>query len=166
MRGAPPQETSDLVEDAKAQVNLVRTFLHAPTLQVLAELRSKLPQLLQALESPRPNAADAERVRTRATGVEAVDRLSDADLALARQLSDRVHTNELVAARLVATTKARAPQPKPSFFVRALPDASRRPRLRRSFRPRRMRSDCKTLFASMKRSAFLLREHGACIQLL
>jgi hypothetical protein len=120
------------VEDAKALLNLVRTALQAPTLQALAELRPRVPQLLQALEPPRPNAADAERVRTRATGIDTVSRLSDADLTLARQLSDRLRTNELVAARLVAATKARRAS-KPSFScVRAwLTPLSR---LRRSFR--------------------------------
>ena len=114
----------DWLEEAKAQLNVVRTFLQAPTLHALAELRQRLPQLLQALEPPRPSAADAESVRTRATGVAAVDRLSDKDLTLARQLSDRLRTNELLAARLVAATEARA-QLKPSFRARVADDATR-----------------------------------------
>ena len=99
----------DAVEDAKALLNVVRKFLNSPpTRQSLAELRQQLPNLVQALEPPRPSAADAERVRTRSTGVAAVDRLSEKDLTLARLLSDRLHINELLAARLVAT-QARAP---------------------------------------------------------
>jgi hypothetical protein len=141
----------DFVEDAKALLNLVRTALQAPTLQALAELRPRVPQLLQALEPPRPNAADAERVRTRATGVDAVSRLSDAELTLARQLSERLRTNELVAARLVAATKARRGS-KPSFScVRAW--LTPLPRLRRSFRQSRMKSDCWMPSACMKRCA-------------
>lgn len=97
----------DFVEEATLGLNVVRTFLQAPTLQALAALRQRLPQLLQALEPPRPSAADAERVRTRSTGVAAVDRLSEKDLTLARQLSDRLRTNELLAARLVVATQAR-----------------------------------------------------------
>ena len=93
----------DFLDDAKALLNVVRKFVNSPTRQTLAELRQQLPNLVQALEPPRPSAADAERVRTRSTGVAAVDRLSDKDLGLARQLSDRLHINELLAARLVAT---------------------------------------------------------------
>ena len=81
----------------------MRKFVNSPTRQTLAELRQLLPNLVQALDPPRPSTADAERVRTRSTGVAAVDRLPDKDLVLARQLSDRLHINELLAARLVAT---------------------------------------------------------------
>lgn len=93
----------DFLDDAKALLNVVRKFVNSPTRQTLAELRQLLPNLVQALDPPRPSTADAERVRTRSTGVAAVDRLSDKDLGLARQLSDRLHINELLAARLVAT---------------------------------------------------------------
>ena len=119
----------DFVEDAKALLNVVRKFISSTTRHTLAELRQQLPRLVQALEPPRPSAADAERVRTRSTGVAAVDRLPDKDLLLARQLSDRLHINELLAARLIVT-QARAPL-KPSFFVCA-PVADSAVRLRPS----------------------------------
>ena len=105
----------DFVDDASTLLNVVRRFNKTPTRQTLAELHQQLPNLVQALEPPRPSAADAERVRTRSTGVTAVDRLPDKDLVLARQLSDRLRINELLAARLVATQARTAL--KPWFFV-------------------------------------------------
>lgn len=124
MPGAPA-EALDLVEDATARLNLVRSFLHGPTLEVLTELRSNVPKLLQSLESPRPNQADAERVHKRATGVPAVDRLSDENLALARELSVQLRINELEAARHVAhvATQARCQSPNPRFSFCGLADA-------------------------------------------
>jgi hypothetical protein len=92
------------LEEARARLDAVCAFVQEPSFPALNELKRHRAQLLQALEPPPLRAEDRERVRTRAAGVPEAQRLSEADAALALQLSDFLHVNELLAARLLTDT--------------------------------------------------------------
>jgi hypothetical protein len=93
----------DHCAEAQALLEVVGSFVQAPSDGTLRELRRRQEQLLRALEPPRPDAAERERVRSQAPGVPSLPRA--ADVALALQLSDRLRISELLAARLVAHTR-------------------------------------------------------------
>jgi hypothetical protein len=92
------------LEEARARHDAVCAFVQEPSFPALNELKRHRAQLLQALEPPQPNVEDRERVRARAVGVPEVPRLSDTDVTLVPQLSDFLHVNELLAARLLTDT--------------------------------------------------------------
>ena len=95
----------DYRDAAQALLEVVGRFIQAPSDPALRELRRRQEQLLRALEPPRPDAAERDRVRRHAAGVPSVDALSDADVTLALQLSDRLRISELLSAQLVANTR-------------------------------------------------------------